>query len=95
VCARILAGDIPVIFSRVEAGLCHNDLLGQAHDAQRQIAVLPGNMLVMLRAGAWRRLVRPRDGRKASRRHRPAAAAHPRGRSGVGACHHCFVIWKL
>jgi hypothetical protein len=48
-----------MISSATEAGECHNDMLGQARDAQLRIVVLPGNMLAMLRAGAWRTLVRP------------------------------------
>lgn len=52
-----------MISSAVDAGQCHNDLLGQARTLQHLLTVAPGNMVAMLRAGAWRSFVRPIDQR--------------------------------
>ena len=76
----------------MKRGSVTNDLLTQAHDARQQIAVsLPGSMLLVLRTGAWRRLVRPTDAEESRRadtsgrhhsvaahRHRVVVHLHPR-----------------
>jgi hypothetical protein len=46
-----------------EAGRCHSEMLNQARDVRQRLLVLPGNMVAMLRANAWRCLVRPQDSR--------------------------------
>ena len=47
----------------LDPGQTHNDMLRQARDSIHSWRELPGNMVLMLRAGAWRQLVRPVDGR--------------------------------
>jgi hypothetical protein len=45
------------------AGRLHNELVSAARDEVLSLSTLPGIMVGMLRAGSWRHLVRPIDGR--------------------------------